>query len=125
MIQHFLKELRSLYNEDIELIADRLKLILLRHPNHVDEMDLTLKELTEAINKCHFHFHGNLLESFGLNECPCECYCKSCEVIPESAIPKRMQELARDMNEENVMNEFIEQYCTKDENGSIKLTTNR
>ncbi len=44
MIEYFLKELRSLDNEDIKLVADRLKLILLRHPNHVDEMDLTLKE---------------------------------------------------------------------------------
>ena len=117
---NLLRKIRKLKYSELKKIAFRLDLIQRKKQSKID-----INDINDALSCCDFHFSGGMYESFGLEICPCNCYCQSCEVIPESAIPVRMQELARDMNEENVMNKFIEQYCTKDKDGSIKLTTSR
>lgn len=59
---------------------------------------------------CEFHWHGGMYENLGYDVCPCQCYCTNCEMIPEDAILIRAQEIAGDMKEENVFEEFKRQF---------------
>ena len=72
--------------------------------------EITEKDINDALVFCKYHFFGGLHESLGLDRCPCNCYCESCELIPESQVFIRMQEIARDMEEENVLTEFLEEH---------------
>jgi len=86
----------------MELAHSACKLALL--PN-----DPTLLDVKDSFVFCDYHYTGGFYESMG-DYCPCQCYCKNCEMIPEDAKLIRAQEIAEDMTEENVFNEFIRQY---------------
>lgn len=100
-----LKKIKRLKYSQLKEIAKKLDIIRNNKSTPIDIVDLE-----DAITFCKYHFTGGLLESFGLEMCPCNCYCESCEVIPTEVVSMRMQEIASEMGEENVFNEFIEQY---------------
>jgi hypothetical protein len=62
--------------------------------------DITLQDLEFAINKCRFHFFGGMHESLGMDKCPCECFCESCEMIPSDTVLVKMQELGRQVSKD-------------------------
>lgn len=98
-----LKKIKKLKVKELKLLAKRLEIINERSDSNI------LSELSEALNCCDFHFYGGFTEDMG-DICPCNCFCNNCEMIPQSEVLVRMQEIGQNMTEENVINEFIEEY---------------
>ncbi len=74
---------------------------------------MTLRELNEALTCCMFHYTGGMFESLSLEECPCKCACKNCEMIPETPVLIRMQDIGNKIKEENVLFEFLKELNEK------------
>jgi hypothetical protein len=128
MILDILKKIKKLKVKELKELSEKLEIIKKDKFNEYyreylkdsenrsisySDTYLLFDDLTDALTYCKYHFYGNMLESEGLDKCPCNCHCINCELIPESPVLVRMQEIGKDMTEENVFNEFVEKYCEK------------
>ncbi len=119
---YLLKQIHKLNKSQLQDLAEKLEIIKERKikdegmpPYANPYTHLRLSDIKEALTYCIYHFKGGgFYESMG-EECPCNCRCQACEMIPETLIPKRMQELCATMTEENVFDEFKRQYGRQDE----------
>lgn len=126
-----LKKVKKLKVKELKKVNNKLEVIHQKKMNEwfklieKGEQPITpvvdLDDLRDALTYCEYHFVGGLLEDEGLDKCPCSCYCINCEIIPTEKVSIRMQEIARDMGEENVFEEFKREYKEvlkiKDDNG--------
>ena len=131
MLNTFLR-IKKLKKPQIEELVKKLEIVKKRKINEwrneghsSDDLmpkmpQISLEDIQDALTYCIYHYKGFMFESLGLDECPCNCYCRNCEMIPESEVFVRMQDIAQNMGEENVFNEFIEQYTTKERDGIRK-----
>lgn len=124
---YLLKQIKKLKVKELNVLAEKLAIIdtnkkQLWHDNYSGDYPepspiIDIDDIKQALTYCIFHFKGGMLESLGYDECPCGCHCISCELIPENEIGIRMQELGETISEENVMNDFIEEYGKKEIHG--------
>ena len=105
MILKLLKRIKKLKIKDLKEVARRIEIVSKRQST-------IFEDLKEVLNCCDYHFDGG---NYHYELCSCDCLCKNCEWIPTEEVPLRMQEIAKDLTEENVFNEFIEKYCEKKE----------
>lgn len=125
-----LRRIKRLKVKELKLVAEKLDIISYNkyiewranynadapHLTYAEMQSptVTMDDIQDAFIYCIYHFDGKRLESIDGNEqCPCNCWCEKCEMIPESSVLIRMQELGTSITNENVMNEFIEQYSLK------------
>ncbi len=117
-IYQILKQIKKLKVKDLCILAEKLEAIEQKHREQLSkdfnskylilEPVIDMNDIEDALAHCIFHFKGGMLESFGLEECPCKCYCISCEMIPEHPIGIEMQNIAENMTEKNVFDEYLE-----------------
>lgn len=119
-----LKKIKKLKVKELKLLDEKLKIILKKKKDQWKEENpvfdpenfvmppvLDIEDIYTALMFCIYHFKGGRVESASDDEmCPCNCHCESCEMIPESEVLVRMQEIGQTMTEENVMNEFVEKH---------------
>ena len=98
-ILQLLKRIKCMRVSQFKELIDKLETLT----NGLMLSDITLKDIQNTFIFCLYHYKGGLMESFGLEECPCQCYCINCEVIPEGIVSKRMVEIATYLKEENVL----------------------
>lgn len=140
MILDILKKIKKLKVKELKELAHKLEIIkkkrfneyyckYLKYPEDksisYSDTYLLFDDLGEALTYCIYHFEGGRLESKdGEENCPCLCLCTNCELLPESPVLVRMQEIGQNIAEENVFNEFIEKYGKKENIGQSGQTFN-
>lgn len=61
-------------------------------------------DLRDALTYCEYHFTGARYDhELDTENCPCNCHCINCELIPTNDIGIKMQEMGKDITEENVI----------------------